>query len=59
MSEKLSPVYARVSNSADPKLEENMQWEKLINTVPQIFIVAPCMLLQSLHLFQLMHIYTL
>ena len=35
MTETLSTVYARVLNSADPKLEENMHWKKLINIVLQ------------------------
>jgi len=33
MTEKLSTAYVRVLNSADPKLEENMHWKKLINIV--------------------------
>jgi len=35
MTEKLSTAYARVLNSADPKLEKNMHWKKLINIVLQ------------------------
>jgi len=33
MTEKLSTAYARVLNSADPKLEENMHWIKVMNIV--------------------------
>jgi hypothetical protein len=35
MTEKLITAYARVLNSADSKLEENMHWKKLINIVLQ------------------------
>jgi hypothetical protein len=35
MTEKLSTLSARVLNSADPKLEDNMHWKKLINVLLQ------------------------
>jgi hypothetical protein len=35
VTEKLITAYARLLNSDDPKLDENVHWKKLINIVLQ------------------------